>query len=720
MKRIVLLIIVIFCYYITSLYCQDTENMRVTIKDGQFYLGEEAYFPRVLNFGITITADERGECSKLYLSSDKRYGIDVGFDCEDAADCEKKLKDEFARISAAGYDALRIVGMSFSYHDMNWDPEIEEWTNEPMLFCACQNCPWPEIDTFYCPVGDYSILLDLVGKMLDYASESSLKIIYLIKENCQQTPSAYEKFNHEFALYLDAFCRRFRDHPALMALDFYNEPIWKTWKLDLGKDRICYDVENWQSIVDDNAPEILTTIGLQGSIELSHWDPHCLACDFISFHPYSTSKNLTTYEAYVHGKAVKREIKWFNQAVKKPWIIGETSFSAGYCDDIPCDVCHGDYYEQAQFVESTIDYCYRCNGLGYSWWLARDMVHKTWDNKCQDPLLNWWFYGIFEYDITPKYASYKMTSYNPSYTPRDCPEIDYYNEFYDLYPINSGENSTVYIVEGKVYNRVIHHLGEPIADAYVEGFAPDEDYGVLEGITRVSYSQRDGSYRIKANAPITRIRASCEGGTSIEKTFSLDDFRSEGNMRITHVDLPLCKLQEIEDDVVISGAKKDAKAWNAIYVNNVTVKSGEKMELHAGQRVKLSPYFQVRKGGYFKASCGGIHYDCDDLGNICDHGDEIGGDLNESIDPQTYNSIFENGVTIFPNPSHGVVNISLIAGTEHQTKVFIYDSYSKFAAMKEFTGSGTTLDLNGYKPGLYFIKVENNGALYTEKLVLLK
>jgi len=73
------------------------------------------------------------------------------------------------------------------------------------------------------------------------------------------------------------------------------------------------------------------------------------------------------------------------------------------------------------------------------------------------------------------------------------------------------------------------------------------------------------------------------------------------------------------------------------------------------------------------------------------------------------------GVSVYPNPSQGIVNVS----NNHNVSntIVVYDMLGQVVLTKEAT-SDTTLDLSGNGTGVYLVKVSNNNGSMVERVVI--
>ena len=75
----------------------------------------------------------------------------------------------------------------------------------------------------------------------------------------------------------------------------------------------------------------------------------------------------------------------------------------------------------------------------------------------------------------------------------------------------------------------------------------------------------------------------------------------------------------------------------------------------------------------------------------------------------------DNSVTVYPNPTSGVVQIE--NGEWRMENVEVYDAYGKLLFTVEVNGNAAALDLTGYAKGTYFVKVTTEKGVVTKRVV---
>ena len=77
-----------------------------------------------------------------------------------------------------------------------------------------------------------------------------------------------------------------------------------------------------------------------------------------------------------------------------------------------------------------------------------------------------------------------------------------------------------------------------------------------------------------------------------------------------------------------------------------------------------------------------------------------------------------NTFKIYPNPTDGIVNISLQQFSEEETFLELIDVQGRAILKRKFDSNQTTIDLSNFQKGIYFIKISNLTFQKTEKIIL--
>lgn len=361
----------------------------VAIKDQQFNLEGKPFHVKAVNFVVSLRLNDTEMWPDIYVG----YAPNAIFLNEQRDSSLKNLSAHFNLLKDLGFNTLRIVGIGEAEVRDKYTGRI----NFKASFGTNHNyCLYLQNEE------DYRRYFKAIEDLLRVAEEAGLKVIFTTK----LFHEAPETENH-----LAKLTSRFKDNTAILAYDFFNEPLYFD-SLPRKKEDVYYITKKWYSIVKKNAPYHLTTIGLACQREVYEWDPNLMNVDFISFHPYEYEKD-----------QVRNELYWYHKYVKKPWIIGETGIPSNN-DSIP-------YENQVQFAKKTLIQNYNCGGMGYSWWQFKDV---EWGGYHQN------FLGIVNWNGetlnskgekiqgTPKPVAHTIGAFIPPTQkgPCECPD-NYYN-----------------------------------------------------------------------------------------------------------------------------------------------------------------------------------------------------------------------------------------------------------------------------------------------------
>lgn len=331
MKRYILIFLVFSAVAICYLsFPLSTSAHFVKLKDKKFYLDDTPFYPVVINYMASLQTDGTAMWPCTYQGYNQGFRhLYVSRDS-----CLMQLKADMDLIKEMGFNSVRIVGIG--------EEGLNKSTGALDVTAQIKNNDKIKFDIS--GKEGYTNYFNALDDLFKIAGEAGLKVIFLTRLSAD-TRSTED--------HLRRLSVRFRDQPAIMAYDFFNEPLYFD-SLERSKENVSQVVKRWGRTVRTYAPNQLSTIGLAGIREVFEWDPDILDVDFISLHPYE-------YEP----DQVRNEIYWYSHNIKKPWIIGETA--------IPADNDSVSYEDQRLFARKTLQYTRDCNGQGYSWWQYKDV-----------------------------------------------------------------------------------------------------------------------------------------------------------------------------------------------------------------------------------------------------------------------------------------------------------------------------------------------------------
>ena len=288
-----LLLLCILC--LAACHRQDTSAKQpvpcqdfVYIEHDHFMLNGKPWFPLMMNYKALF----RVKGFSARVSPDAYY--------------QSNLSKDFQRISGMGFNSIRICLDT-----------IPEKSNHKALYRAAE-------------------------QMLDTAQLCHLKVMLLIKR----------PLDSELEIFTVGLLKHLAHHPALWAYDFFNEPLYYDPVQHRDKTEAYQIVKKWQSLMRENAPHQLFTIGFAEPIEVFSWDPTLMPVDFVEIHTYNPLR-------------IASEMHWYSENCKdKPWMVGETG--------LPADDVRVSYEEQRKFMIQTYTLARQYHSAGYGWWYYRD------------------------------------------------------------------------------------------------------------------------------------------------------------------------------------------------------------------------------------------------------------------------------------------------------------------------------------------------------------
>jgi hypothetical protein len=415
--------------------------------DGKdFKLNGKDFYPIALNYSSDLKADSAG----LWVSPNIAYEDKDGYSKKAG---NHRFRADMQIIKDLGFNTVRMAGITEYIFENN---TVGKWANtsdktNKFIDFDSKNC-----EKYFDALSDMFKILDEVG----------LKAILLVN-SFPDGNSASEK-------YWAKLLSKFKDEKAILAWDYFNEPLYFDAK-DRKKEDVYKIVKNWKQDRSEQDPNHLFTIGLTGTREVFEWDPNILDVDFISIHPYE-----------FHKGEVENEISWYGKYVKKPWIIGETGFSADG-DSISYDV-------QKMYAKKYMQHAVNCGASGFSWWQYKDVEWHRFQSNFLGLLNNKGTTNTSNKDLvvngTPKPVAYLFKNFNPKEKTGEC---DCRNNYYNYDSLNQ------FAIKGKLINQ---NTGQPVEGGTIVAW--NEYYSE----STLTFTKSDGSFIIYGNYKLYHFIAS--------------------------------------------------------------------------------------------------------------------------------------------------------------------------------------------------------------------
>lgn len=748
------------------------------------------FFPMVMNYHVNIVHDQGTNPQyKVIRSAD--YGtqkcvLEGGYSF---ANCENSLRDDFARISQMGFNTVRITGDLAPYRNnygmlgfWKWS-SIYDFGTGPGTFCDAGRKYFylsPPYTNAACQT-----YFNLIGNLMDIADQYDMKVIFLASEasGCYDNQGSEVCFPDrgssltdamDYASYLSELAKVLKDKPALLAYDLYNEPIWEVWQtgrnMDKDKKTICEYVGLWYDAVKAQDPNHLITLGGWDFSDVFNWDTGVMKLDFVSIHIYpGPDENGNLANSPILKEAIINQFHWFTEELGKPWIIGETGFSA---TDESClaNVIWGDESDQENYLTEILPAVRDCGGSGFSWWLFQEIHWYCVENTICTPTCSYcrvcdsfdpWsvvgdknqnYFGLQKYsDPDPSTGLYSSSDLKsaaqvsidfdesngvPTLAPCDAPTSFYYdpNHFSTL-----NTNTSSYLT-----GRIEDQDGNAISNAAIlaqnylytdlkDPSIPYDDEPIFSWVhTYTNHNTTGNNFTIIPYSPfnpndlrIVYIKASSVGASKVE----LGNWNSVVAMNSNLGTLSLNKINfdydsEIDNIVIsTSSLKTNYQAWNTLKLTNTTINTGVTSELVARNEIIIMPNFNAEYGSDVHIYLDETFVDCDDYtGFLRITGPDAG-------NSQGYLSSQQNQIKlqfqeptfkfyIQPNPSSGKYKIIIDSEINFKTRnVVIRNTIGEEVMKEEFAGFEFEIDLSNFINGIYFLELFNGEQQFNEKLI---
>jgi hypothetical protein len=355
------------------------------------------------------------------------------FEYDTKEETEEQLRGHFQLIKEMGFNSLRVTFDRGGENDGKYyysDFSIEN---------------------------DYEKILSGFENFINIATEKDLRIMFLLKP----------PFNKSLEDFTIKILKKFSTNPTIFAYDFFNEPLYFDPEQKRSKESARNVQLRWKTMMKQNAPNQLFTIGFSEPIEVFNWDPAMSPVDFVCFHTY-------------HPLRVKSEIYWYSKYINKPLMIGEIA--------LPADGDSVLYSHQANFAKYISEYAIDCGIAGFGWWdFQEDLAQKDHSFEAA-------YTGILNNEgiTTTKDGKYTIIGTLKSVAEEIKKIAEYQSKNGKEKPVNYYNNLGYnnFVIKGKVIDK---KTKEPIEGAIIRGWTQ------WWNIAWNTYSDKNGNFMLYSN-----------------------------------------------------------------------------------------------------------------------------------------------------------------------------------------------------------------------------
>lgn len=462
------------------------KNPNFVSLDGKtFKLNGKDFYPMILNYGVDLMVGKG-----IFWVSPSNTGFKEEITPVYSKESNLlRFKADMQMIKDMGFNCVRLVGIT----------EYELKDNSIKKNADCGK------DTIVILAGTVADkYFDGLAEMFKILNDVGLKAIMLTKKMPDVNPLVED--------HLKRMLTRFKDESAILAWDFFNEPLYFD-QPERKKEDVYEIVKGWKQFSTMYAPNQLLTIGLTGTREMFEWDPNILDVDFLSIHPYE-----------FHKGEVENEIYWYNKYVNKTWVIGETGYSADN-DSITYEV-------QKMYAEKFLKRAVNCGASGFSWWQYKDVQWYDFQSNFLGLVNSVGTTTTSNKDLvvsgTLKPAAALFKTFDTKKKTEDCTcRENYYN--YD------GLNQ--FAVKGKIINE---ETGQPIVGG--GAVAWDQYFGK----SNITFSKDDGSFVIYGNYKLYHSIVSATMYNYVRQEYDWDKVATTMENGIPTYDIGTIKLTPLK------------------------------------------------------------------------------------------------------------------------------------------------------------------------------
>ena len=700
-----------------------------------------------------------------------------GYGAQGLEQAVKRIENDFRQLKSMGFNAIRLMAIFKLDKQGTW---VRLQTRQHIFPPT-----WEEDDdvSFYFTQpysNDQGVqhVLDQIELILDKAALAGLKVILVPVQGSDM----FTLWDDVIRLieFLELVGDRFKEHPALMAYDLFNEPAYFEG-YNHTKEWICEKVAAVYDELKSADPNHLITVGGVSVIEIFEWDPTILKLDFWSPHlyPIFQSRRTITYAQALEN--VHSQLTWLQNNIGSAWIIGEFGFVANDAEN-PAYVW-GTEAEQASFTAAMLQMTRDAGAAGFSWWTFGDVHHYPeppifndntnhpigtegyytdvkmfYENNfgllhqgdpvnC-DPMTGLCDYSHLEKPIVSVFANYldPVTGQPPPRGPALVPGFNYYNPAF--HPTSSltisgqvtttaaepmkdavvrGATWLTWVPKYNMLGNAIANTGGPFYD-YFMSFSDDQgdfelipfDYHGADMMDGTELADRVEWLGTTAPAAERIYRGFGYPVVQNNLTYALEQHSFLPHRVIQNVTLPM------------GSGHTDWDAWGSITVTNVQIEgdgsTGASADITARRTIDLEGETHLARGAEVHIHPSETFAACGDLDGFRrpepHEGTEIGeGILRERfIDLDFHPLVAERAsLLVIPNPSSGRVTVEIRhvdALDPTKPELHLVDMLGQ--RVRRWTAvTRNELDITGLGSGAYSLILTRQGQhVATERLIL--
>ncbi len=795
MKKEIIAILTISAFLIGI--CIGQTGGSVTLEGKQFKINGNNFYPLIMNYNVGRTSSVVSGNLVFYASPATSYGSTGDYECNDLNTCNAEFLNHFTKIRTMGFNTIRIdlsatycsnipISSSSRFYSIIYDQNMgpgNQYNTTYSLYALDMASNFTDQNS----VNHFSMIINL----LDLAESAGLKVILVCGQSYKNLQPPHERVMWQtyddlaashFASYLEKLATVAGAHPALMAFDFINEPIYQEMYKDysnapLTKETVCSYVSMWYDAIRANSNK-LVTLGSSTIDELFYFDPGVMKLDFYSPHIYTKGHpmypdfNVAGDHGLQNGFERYAIINyWMDKAYPMPWIIGETGFSAddnlvnpglfpNHLDNNP--VHHnppwmfGSESQQLDFAQYSLDITRNAGASGYSWWAFQNVF---WFNLMSSPseyTENFW--GLLHYGDQTTNTWYEkpavsvFQSYlNAQGQPPAAISLAKPANYYDPYEIAS---KCAPCLPNAVSGKIVDEKGNDVENAVVLGSSWNETIDPDGSMQQLGYYNGDETFVMDISFTFTEPDGDFTVIPYNYKQPAIGDHRLV-SMEVTSIggdrkrigpEWPYGDQQMVNpgivtlkgiitgydaivsNEMVAAGEVRNYYGHNTLTISNLEL-DGES-NLTARKEININSEFNAH-ASITTSNNNETHIYISDAFSDCelDFGGYFrtfsrglqnnGSEILSSKEIEVkFNLAKTFLVNVSPNPSSGIFNVTIQNPLSNSVQVLLTNLLGEVILTKNIAQTELLFNFDFLPKGIYFMRFNNNENWLTKKIII--
>lgn len=758
-----------YTFFLTYfLICNIAKSQFISLQGNQFkdQTGID-FYPIICNYSTELAKEANGN---IFILPTSKYGLYNNDECSNLLECQQKLQEDFNEIKALGFNTVRITTApakkDFLYGTNRFALKNQfafEYENFPNPYISSYGVILVNLNQ---PSTYFLAVLNQINLAITMASNAGLFVIigtgggkYLLNNSLPPVSANYsgpivDQHVQEYKDLLVFYANYFKNNTNILAYDIWNEPAWHDDEVLHSKLNVCEITSLWYNAIRNVDQYHLITMGLSNFHDVWEWDPSIIKVDFLSqhiypdapefeFNPYNQTHDQNKIKNRYHA-----ELLWLKRNATKPWLIGETGFSASNASNQNyINLLQGSEAEQADFAIFCLNDIRNAGSSGMAWWQFQD-VHYWAPSDGVNYKENWWGLIRRGNSVNGDYSNIRKpsASYFQNFMPGAVGAFDQTldSRYFDPYDFATLNPNGIGSIGGTVIIVANNNI-QPVQDAVVKGFSwietiygstNDPDLIEEKGQTIYTFTDQSGNYTLRpynfrtpsinSSHRILSLQCSAIGCNRIGR-YSTGNTALSGSTIGTFL-LTQADLSHANTTVEIEGVEidSDINGSNYLFLKDDFILSNSTSNIQANREININSEFHVEQGSevhFFIANSLG---ECIDFADIRNSNPDVVVQNNiAKVDVKEIEIQFKKTgrqiliAELQPNPSNGIVYLNIIEKSSNlPIEVNVFNTLGQ--CIKTYHTEENMLLLDGmiWNKGVYIVSIQNENTSIIKKVII--